>query len=281
MKADLHLHTTASDGKLSPEELVRRAEEMGLSVIAITDHDSVSGIPSALEVAKSSNLLVIPAVEISTDVPNGEVHILGYFIDYRHPELSHALERLRASRYERGRKMVDKLREMGIHIEWGRVLELASDGSIGRPHIVQAMLERGYISTFKEAFTSYIGRNGPAYVERRKITPIEAIALVLKANGLPVLAHPAEIEQLVPLIQQLKKAGLVGIEVYYNCYSLNTIAYLKALAEEYNLVTCGGSDYHGLSGAGGEMGNTGLPQEAIEQLVTLARSKQEGNKLER
>ncbi|MFC2058413.1 PHP domain-containing protein [Chloroflexota bacterium] len=272
MKADLHLHTTASDGKLSPEEVVRRAEKLGLSVIAITDHDSVSGIPSALEAARNSNLLVIPGVEISTDILRGEVHTLGYFVDYRNPELNDALERLRASRYERGCKIVARLGEMGINIEWDRVLELSGGGSVGRPHIAQAMLERSYVSSFHDAFTSYIGRNGPAYVERQKITPLEAVNLVLKANGLPVLAHPADIEQLVPLIQQLKKAGLVGIEVYYNGYSPNTVAYLKMLAEEYDLIACGGSDFHGLSGgAGGEMGSIDLPQESIERLVILTK----------
>jgi len=168
MRADLHLHTTASDGRLTPRELVRKAVELKLDVIAITDHDSVEGVLPALEEAKSfTQLMVIPGVEINTDVPKGEVHILGYFVDYRDPGLNHTLEELRNSRYERGKNMVAKLTEIGINVDWGRVQELAGGGSIGRPHIAQAMLEQGYISSLREAFTKYIGRNSPAYVERK------------------------------------------------------------------------------------------------------------------
>jgi predicted metal-dependent phosphoesterase TrpH len=273
MRADLHLHTTASDGKLTPQELVRQAVELKLDVIAITDHDSVGGISPALEVAKSfPQLMVIPGVEINTDVPKGEVHILGYFINYRDPEFNHALEELRNSRYERGKKMVARLAEIGVHIDWGRVLGLAGGGSVGRPHIAQAMLERGYISSLQEAFTKYIGRNGPAYVERKKLMPVEAVKLVFNSGGLPVLAHPADIEPLEPLILELKRAGMVGIEIYYNGYASKTINQLKRLAEKHNLVACGGSDYHGLDDSiGASMGSVDLPRESVEQLISLSK----------
>jgi len=278
MRADLHLHTTASDGKLTPQELVRQAVELKLDVIAITDHDSVGGISPALEVAKSfPQLMVIPGVEINTDVPKGEVHILGYFINYRDTEFNHALEELRNSRYERGKKMVARLAQIGVHIDWGRVLELAGGGAVGRPHIAQALLERGYISSLQEAFTKYIGRNGPAYVERKKLLPIEAVKLVINAGGLPVLAHPADIESLEPFILELKRAGMVGIEIYYNGYASKTIGQLKRLAKKHNLVACGGSDYHGLDDSiGASMGSVDLPRESVEQLVSLSKQGKGG-----
>ena len=166
-KVDLHMHSTASDGRLSPEGIVHKSAERGLIIIALTDHDSVDGIAPALVAAKAFPWLrVIPGVEISTDVPHGEVHVLGYFIDYTDPEFAVRLERMRHSRWGRAQGMIAKLRNLGIHIEWQRVQEIVGSGSIGRPHIAQAMLEKGYIDSIKEAFTKYIGRDGPAYVER-------------------------------------------------------------------------------------------------------------------
>jgi len=275
MKADLHLHTTASDGRLSPQEIVRKASQLGLDVIAITDHDSVEGIPPALEAAKSfPQLLVIPGVEINTDMPRGEAHILGYFIDYRDPELNHSLKELRNSRYERGRKMIAKLADIGIDIDWERVLELATGGTIGRPHIAQAMVERGYISSLHEAFAKYIGRNGPAYVERKKLTPLDAVELILNAGGLPFLAHPADIEYLEAFVSQLKEAGMAGLEVYYAHYSPSKIARLQALAKEYDLIASGGSDYHGLDNTiGTDIGSVDLPPNLVEQFISLAERR--------
>jgi len=273
MRADLHLHTTASDGRLTPQELVWKAVELKLDVIAITDHDSVEGVPPALEAAKSfTQLMVIPGVEINTDVPKGEVHILGYFVDYRDPELNRTLGELRNSRYERGKKMVAKLVEMGINVDWERVQELAGKGSIGRPHIAQAILEQGYVSSLREAFDEYIGRNGPAYVERKKLTPIEAVKVVLEADGLPVLAHPADIEPLEPFLLQLKKAGIVGIEIYYDGYNSKTIAHLEKFARKLDLIACGGSDFHGLDeNIGADIGSVNLPRESVERLISLSK----------
>lgn len=275
MRADLHLHTTASDGKLTPQELVRKAVELKLDVIAITDHDSVEGVPPALEAARSfTQLLVIPGVEINTDVPKGEVHILGYFIDYRSLKLNRTLEELRNSRCERGKKMVARLAEMSINVDWERVQELAGKGSIGRPHIAQAMLEQGYVSSLREAFNKYIGRNGPAYVERKKLTPLEAVKVVLEADGLPVLAHPADIEPLEPFLLQLKKAGIIGIEIYYDGYDPKTIARLDRFARNLDLIACGGSDFHGLDEyIGADMGSIDLPGESVERLISLSKRK--------
>lgn len=275
MKIDLHLHSTASDGRFSPQELVSMAASSGLEAIAITDHDSVEGVAPALLAAQEfPSLKVIPGVEISTDVPHGEVHILGYFIDCRDPELISTLEGLRSSRRLRAQRMLAKLANLGIHIEWKRVQEIAGDGSIGRPHIAQAILERGYVSSPKEAFVKYIGRKGPAYVERKKMTPEQAVELVARVGGLPVLAHPADIDQLEELIPRLQKVGLVGIEAYYNGYQSKLVKYLASLARKYGLIASGGSDYHGLEGVSETaLGVVVVPFECLEQLSALARQR--------
>jgi|SRR3990172_1571815 len=272
MGADLHLHTTASDGRLTPTELVQRAAKAGLKVIAITDHDTVDGIPEALAAAKAfPSLTVIPGVELSTDVTGGEVHVLGYFIDYHSQLLREKLALMRDSRETRARKMVEKLGKMGMPLRWERVLELAGEGSIGRPHIAQAMLEAGYIASMKEAFLLYISRTGPAYVEREKLTPAEAADLVVKVGGLPVLAHPMDISSLEGMLAELKPAGLVGMEVYYADYGPETVEQLLGIAERWGLIPCGGSDFHGIEGgAGAEIGSILVPLESAKRLMALA-----------
>jgi len=274
-KIDLHIHSTASDGRFSPAEIVRQSAERGLTIIALCDHDTVDGIVPALEAAKAfPQLKVIPSVEISTDVPSGEGHLLGYFIDYTNHELQTTLEGLRNSRRERAQGMVAKLKNLDVHIDWQRVQEIAGSGAIGRPHIAQAMLEKGYITSLREAFIKYISRGGPAYVERDKITLIEAIQLVLRANGLPVLAHPLTIDNPETMVIELKAAGLVGIEAYYDSYTDSEINRLVRLANKYNLITTGGSDYHGLDASNETMiGAVEVPLESVEQLTALAEQR--------
>jgi predicted metal-dependent phosphoesterase TrpH len=271
MKFDLHLHSTASDGRLSPEDVVRTAAKLGLAVISITDHDSVDGIAPALKVAENHPpLRVIPGVECSTDVPRGEVHVLGYFIDYTNPELVIKLAAFRNSRKVRAQKMIDKLAGMGINIEWNRVEDIAGAGSVGRPHIAQAMLEKGYVPSLKEAFNRYIGREAPAYVEREKMTPEEVVQLITRVGGLAVLAHPADIDDLEHLIPRLQRVGLVGIEVYYNNYPLRTTQYLASLAHKHALVATGGSDFHGMDNATERpIGGVAIPREGVERLFAL------------
>ncbi|MFC1954942.1 PHP domain-containing protein [Chloroflexota bacterium] len=274
-KVDLHIHSTASDGRFSPEEIVGKAAELGLTVIALTDHDSIDGIVPALSAGKSFPLLkIIPGVEMSTDVPQGEVHVLGYFIDYTDSKLKTALEGFRNSRQGRAQGMVTKLRNLGVYIDWQRVQEIAGTGSLGRPHIAQALLEKGYITSLKEAFTKYIGRDGPAYVEREKMTPIEAIGLIIRSNGLPVLAHPFTINEPEALIAEMKAAGLIGIETYNNGYTAEEIGNMVSLAGKYNLITTGGSDYHGQDdGDETLMGGAGVPLESAERLMALAEQR--------
>ena len=273
-KIDLHIHTTASDGKFSPEEVVYKSAALGLSVIAICDHDTVDGVANALQAASSLPPKVIPGVELSTLAPGNEVHILGYFIDYTDPELRAALANARNSRRERAQAMIAKLKGLGIHIDWQRVQQIADNASIGRPHIAQAMLEKGYVTSFKEAFTKYISCGGPAYAERCKITPAEAVALIIKADGLPVLAHPTTINGPETMVSQLKAAGLVGMEVYYNGYTDDERNSLARMASKYNLIATGGSDYHGLDDSTETMlGEANVPPESAEQLIALAQQR--------
>ena len=273
MSVDLHIHSTASDGRLSPAEVVHKSAEAGLTIIAISDHDTVAGIVPALETAKTFPWLkVIPGIEISTDTPNGEVHVLGYFIDSTNHELRTALERFRSSRRQRAQEMIAKLAGLGIHIKWQRVQEIASGDSIGRPHIAQAMLEKGYIASIKEAFTKYISRDGPAYVERGKMTPQEVVELLLRTNGLPVLAHPLTINDPETMVIKLKEVGLVGIEAYYYGYTAEEINRLVSLANRHNLIASGGSDYHGLDASTETtIGGVDVPMESAEQLVALVK----------
>lgn len=275
MKLDLHVHSTASDGRLSPEDVVRTAAQLGLAVIALTDHDSVDGIAPALKAAQDHPpLRVIPGVECSTDVPHGEVHVLGYFIDHTNPELAIKLAAFRNSRKVRAQKMIAKLATMGVKIEWNRVEDIAGTGSVGRPHIAQAMLERGYVPSLKEAFNRYIGREAPAYVEREKMTPEEVVQLITHVGGLAVLAHPAEIDDLEHLIPHLQRAGLVGMEVYYNNYPPKTIQYLASLAHKHALIATGGSDYHGMDNlTETPMGGVAIPPECVDRLSALNKQR--------
>ncbi len=274
---DLHMHSTASDGRYSPAELVSRGVAAKLAVMALTDHDTVDGFPAAQQAARGfPRLTVVPGVEISTDVPQGEVHLLGYYIDHDNGELQQKLVEMRASRLERAQGMLTKLKELGMPLEWERVRQIAGSGAVGRPHVAQAMLEKGYISSIREAFTKYLGWGGPAYVERKKLTPEEAVELVLRASGIPVLAHPYTVPGMEDLVASLCKKGLAGLEVYYAGYSTEQINGLLALADRYGLITTGGSDFHGLEASETALGGVDVPLQCAEHLAALARKKSPG-----
>jgi hypothetical protein len=274
-RADLHCHTTYSDGSLTPTQLVDRAVQRGLEVMALTDHDCTDGLPEALEAAsRHPGFLLIPGIELSTDVPKDEVHVLGYFIGWQSPAFQERLDRMRRSRLDRGQAMLDKLRGLGIDLSWERVQEIAGEGAVGRPHIALAMLEAGRIKTLDEAFDLYLSRNGPAYVEREKMLPTEAVELITGVSGLPVLAHPAQLEDLDRFLEELKGAGLLGMEVYYQSYGPEDIDRLLAAARRHGLLPLGGSDFHGIGGGHErDLGDIPLPFEAVEQLLALARQR--------
>jgi hypothetical protein len=268
-RVDMHLHTTASDGQFSPSELVAMALERNLLAIAITDHDTTAGIDEAWEAARGTGLEVIPGVEISCDVPHEEVHLLGYYFDHHHQALQGKLHAMRDARLRRAKGMLARLTALGLPLPWEMVAELAGDGSVGRPHIAQSMLKMGYVASTGEAFDLYIGRNGPAYVERYKLGPSDAVSLIEEARGLPVLAHPLKVMHFLP---SLVEAGLVGLEVYYNGYSPEDIRELAALARKFDLIPTGGSDFHGPDVLDTvEMGGVWVPMESVERLRALAK----------
>ena len=270
-QADLHLHTTASDGTLPPTQLVELLAERGLRVVAITDHDSLEGLPEAeAAIARHPDMTLVPGIELSTDMPDGEVHLLGYYLRRDDEALQETLTRFRDGRETRARGMVEKLRGMGFAIEWERVAELAQ-GAIARPHIAQALVEKGYVTYPYEAFDRYIGRNGPAYVEREKLTPTEAVQLVVRHGGLPAVAHPLDIPDLEAVLASLVPAGLVGIEAHYGRYTHDQVDRLLGLCRRFDLLPLGGSDYHASGNPDEtEPGSVGPPLENAERLMALA-----------
>ncbi len=274
---DLHLHTLASDGRLPPTELVRLAARQGLTTVAITDHDTTEGLAEAFEAANEfPGLRIIPGIELSADVPGDEVHVLGYFIDPGDPELQAELVRFREGRVDRARTMVENLDRLGIHLEWERVQHFAGDGAVGRPHIALAMVEAGYCQEPKDAFPEYLGRNGLAYVERTKLTPSEAVAMIRRAGGAAVLAHPAYMNDMEAGIANLAGIGLSGMEVHYSKYRDDTIRQLARLARQYGLIPCGGSDYHGLGNSDECLpGENGPPLESVNLLEAAAQAIRE------
>jgi len=274
-QVDLHTHTTASDGALRPSQLVARAARLALKVIGITDHDSTDGVAEALAAGKTEGVEVIPGVEINTDVPGSEVHMLGYFVDHAHEELGVQLARIRDGRIGRARHMAGKLAEMGAAVPLERILEIAGEGSVGRPHVAQALLEAGHVATYEQAFVQYIGRNSPAYVERMKFSPAEACRLIRRAGGVPVLAHPVahdryggivtpfDLHQKLP---ELIEAGLLGLESYYPGYDAITTEYLLGIARRYGLVGAGGTDFHGIRSGELDLGGIYVPMKVARRL---------------
>ena len=265
------MHTTASDGTRTPTELVRILGQTTLRLVAITDHDSLEGIAEARrELANHPQLTLIPGIEISSDDGESEVHVLGYHLDDSDPELHEVLSTFRKSREGRGELMVAKLNALGFDITWERVVEIAQGGAIARPHVARALMEKGYVSEIREAFDKYIARGGPAYVEREKMTPEEAVALIRRFGGVPVLAHPTFTNDPPALVASLAAAGLAGMEVYYKNYAPDVVAELKALADRHNLLALGGSDYHA-SGDSDEVapGLVGPPEENGQRLLQM------------
>ncbi|MCE2457157.1 MAG: PHP domain-containing protein [Dehalococcoidia bacterium] len=282
IEVDLHLHTSASDGTLTPTELVELCAGRGLKTIAISDHDSTEGLTEAFAAADAfTDLRIIPAIELSTDVPGSEIHVLGYFINTSDKEFQETLARFREGRFDRGSAMVKRLNSMGYAIEWSRVQQIAGDASIGRPHIASAMVEAGYYEYPNQVFDELIGREGPAYVERMKLTPEDAILMLRQNGAVPVMAHPTysqikssrgEVQELDDTVRQLKEHGLVGVEVFYGDYTPDQVANLERIANELDLIPCGGSDYH-CSGNPGEPepGTVGPPMATVERLEAAHR----------
>jgi predicted metal-dependent phosphoesterase TrpH len=246
---DLHTHSTASDGSLSPEELVIYAKRKGAAAIALTDHDTVEGVDQALTAGRVNELEVLSGLEISAEYPRGTMHILGYYVDHGHPFLNRELLRLQQARGERNPKIIEKLQSLGLPITFEQVRALAK-GQIGRPHIAQVLLHTGAVTSMEEAFQKYLAKGAKAYVEKFRFSPLEAITMIRQAGGIPVLAHPftlncSTLRDLKKLVEELKDQGLKGIEVMYPEHTPEQTRDYRTLAQELNLVSTGGSDFHG------------------------------------
>ena len=269
--ADNHNHSTASDGKLTPTQIDDHAAARGVQIFALTDHDSTEGIAEARQAAaKYPGFVLVPGVELSTDIEGDEVHVLGYFTfeQLENQELQAALAKFRAGRFERGKAMVEKLNAIGKPISWERVLEIAGEASVGRPHVAQALVEAGHVATIPEAFDLYIGRNGPAYAEREKMTPLEAVQTLRRYGAPAVMAHPSFTRNAETVLPELVKAGLAGMEVYYKNYDEETVANLAAMAQRLGILPLGGSDYHALNNPGErEPGDIPLPDRVARDFL--------------
>jgi predicted metal-dependent phosphoesterase TrpH len=268
---DLHSHTTASDGTLSASELVREAARRGVRVLAITDHDSTDGLAEAIEESRRHPpLMIVPGLEINCDVEGGEVHVLGYYVDYEAEWFREFLREQRAERVARVHRLAARLAELGMPIDPAEVFALVKEGSPGRPHVARVMIKHGYVKSVPEAFDKYLHAGGPASVPRRRLTPVQAVEVIRRAHGVPVFAHPglADKDGMIP---ELVAAGLLGIECYYSEHSAaQTGAYLD-ICRERGLLATGGSDYHGpRTGRVNPLGSPAVPMAVYEALRAKA-----------
>lgn len=275
MLYDLHVHSTASDGTSSPQEVINEAVAIGLSGIAITDHDTLDGLDIAADYLGTHkfNLDFIPGVELNTELKGNEVHILGYYInDNKH--LHERLLEIRGHRQLRARNMVLKLNELGLKIDFADVANMAGTDLIARPHVAMALIKAGYVENIQEAFAKYIGKGKPGYVSRYKFTPEEAIKLIEQAGGIPVLAHPGLIVNQ-NLLLEIIKMGIAGLEVYYPEHNQDQIEAFLNLAKKYNLLITGGSDYHGLnnSESRAKLGTAGINNKLMSKIKSYHENK--------
>lgn len=280
MAVDLHSHTYKSDGSLSPSELVKLAKEIGLSAVAITDHDTVDGLDEALSCGNEIGIKVIPGVELSTEYEGKDIHLVGLFIDHKNEVFANKLQEFVDSRILRNQKMCAKLTEAGIPVDYDDLMNHFKESVVTRAHYARYMLEKGYIKSLPEAFERYIGDHSPCYIPREKITPIDGINLILSAGGVPILAHPVlyhmSKDRLDTLVSSLKEAGLIGIEAVYSTYNQGEERDIRVLAKKYDLLLSGGSDFHGAAKPGLNLG-TGygklyVPDEFLDNIENYKKS---------
>lgn len=279
-KFDFHVHSTASDGSLSPHEVVRKAVIEGLEVIALTDHDTTAGVAEAVEAGEDFGVKVIPGVEISIDFQPGTNHLCGYFLDIQNDELKSALQFARDARENRNPLMVQKLTALGIDIAIDEIAAAAGGGQIGRPHFAQVLVERGYVSDAREAFDKYLTKGAPAYVDRKRLSLERAVGIIKSAGGVSVLAHPAMLgfsaeREYRDYFRYAKDIGVAGVESFSSAHSEAQNAVFKSLADELQMFSTGGSDYHGQTKPQIELGvfaeQSGIEiDELLETMKSLA-----------
>jgi hypothetical protein len=276
-RADLHTHSTASDGTGSPADNVRLARETGLAAIALTDHDTTAGLEEALAEGEKLGIRVVPGVELSTMQDGVEIHVLGYFLDWPDGRWQERLRSQRDARMRRGRMIVERLAELGMPVTWEEVERAAagraSGGAIGRPHIAAAMVGRGYVSSVAEAFERYLGSTGAAYVRVPRPTPLEAVGWIHEAGGAAVIAHPG-LYGRDELVEALLEAGADGIEAYHSDHGPDDEARYAAMAARFGVIATGGSDYHGARGGEvfhGPLGGRTVEIAVVDRLEAASR----------
>ena len=276
MSADLHIHTTASDGRLSPADVVAHAIQAKLSCVAITDHDTVDGLLQLSKTKQSlpESFFIIPGIELSTELPDNDVHILGYYLDIFNAGLRQQLDLLIAHRHDRAKEIIAKLTQLGYAITYERVLELAGQvTSVGRPHIAKALVEKAYFTTVSDVFTTLLDKHGPAYVPHYKLTPTQVINLIKSAGGVPVLAHPGLVDNDA-IVLEIINAGIAGLEVYHPTHDEEQTQKYLALANKHQLVITGGSDFHAIATRfPSKLGIFTIPIHLVCELEKVAKYK--------
>lgn len=278
---DLHTHSTFSDGSFSPEDLVRTCAEAGLTGVALTDHDTVEGVPRFMAACEAHGITGVPGVEISADVEKGGMHMLGYFVEPASESLEATLVKIRSGREDRNIEILENLNKAGLELTMDEVISFAGEGVVGRPHFAQAMLARGYIKTKDEAFKKYLARGKSGYADRFRLTPEQSIDLIHDAGGLAVLAHPFTLElsdsELGRFVKELAGVGLDGMEVYYSEHNHSQVNAYRNIAYENGILLAGGSDFHGeINPAiklGVGFGNLRVNDDLLEKLAEKAKER--------
>ncbi len=269
---DLHLHSTASDGSFPPEVVAAMAERNGIRVMALTDHDSLDGIAAAGERARQAGIRVIPGVELSVTESGFDVHLLAYGFDPADRGLVAAIGRYRASRHDRARKILARLKGLGIRIGLEEVEEIARGGALGRPHVAEALLRAGHVENFNEAFQRFLGHHAPAYVPKQTVSLEEAVTIVRDAGGVTVLAHPGTLNR-DHLIAAWARRGLDGIEVWHSKHGPGDVARYREIAKRHAFLMTGGSDFHGERTPDVSIGGVAVPESILEPLEEAFRTR--------
>lgn len=277
-KFDFHVHSNASDGSFSPHEVVRKAVEEGLEVIAITDHDTTAGIEEAAEAGEDYGVTVVPGVEISIDFQPGTSHLCGYFIDIDNDELKAGLQFVQDARRNRNPIMVRKLNDLGIDITMAQIVAQGGAGQIGRPHFAEVLVQKGYVKDTKEAFTKYLAKGTPCYVDKQRLSLEHAVGMIKSAGGVCVLAHPALLgfgteQEYRDYFRYAQNAGVAGVESYSSVHSAEENAMFKQLADELRMFSTGGSDFHGQTKPQVQLGVFGDRSKIeIDELIETMKS---------
>lgn len=277
---DLHAHSTASDGTFAPAEVVRLSKEAGLAGLALTDHDTITGLSEAAAEAERLGITLVPGIEISavSPVPQGTLHILGYCIDPQNRVLTEMTRQLIDQRDHRNPRIIARLRELGIDITMEEALAQAQGGVLGRPHIAAILVRKGVVKTIKQAFDEYLGQQGKAFFDKERLSPRDAIDRIRQAGGLPVVAHPVQFRtsndaQLDRVIKDLADLGLAGIEVIHSDHGPAEVERYAGLADRYHLLKTGGSDFHGTNKKDINLGVANgrrIPREWMDELLAAS-----------